>query len=49
MLGDNRQGNVSTSLEQSNEPLAIIGIGCHFPGGAISPEAFWNLLCTGVL
>ncbi|HEY1348702.1 MAG TPA: type I polyketide synthase [Ktedonobacteraceae bacterium] len=30
------------------EPLAIIGIGCHFPGGASSPQAFWDLLCAGV-
>ena len=29
------------------EPLAIIGIGCHFPGGATSPQAFWDLLCAG--
>ena len=30
------------------EPLAIIGIGCHFPGGATSPQAFWELLCSGI-
>ena len=30
------------------EPIAIVGIGCHFPGGADSPAAFWELLCTGV-
>ena len=29
------------------EPIAIIGIGCRFPG-AKSPEAFWKLLCDGV-
>jgi len=29
------------------EPLALIGIGCHFPGGATSPQAFWELLCSG--
>jgi acyl transferase domain-containing protein len=30
------------------EPLAIIGMGCHFPGGATSPQAFWELLCSGI-
>ncbi|HET9528328.1 MAG TPA: acyltransferase domain-containing protein, partial [Pyrinomonadaceae bacterium] len=30
-----------------NEPIAIIGIGCRFPGGVISPETFWNVLCNG--
>ncbi|MEB3357146.1 MAG: type I polyketide synthase, partial [Synechococcales bacterium] len=28
------------------EPIAIIGIGCRFPG-AKNPEAFWQLLCQG--
>lgn len=31
----------------SNEPIAIIGIGCRFPGGADSPDAFWKLLREG--
>jgi acyl transferase domain-containing protein/surfactin synthase thioesterase subunit len=29
------------------EPIAIIGVGCRFPG-AKNPEAFWQLLCNGV-
>lgn len=29
------------------EPIAIIGVGCRFPG-AESPEAFWELLRNGV-
>ena len=29
------------------EPVAIIGMGCRFPGGANSPEAFWRLLTEG--
>lgn len=28
-------------------PIAIIGIGCRFPGGANSPEEFWKLLSEG--
>jgi len=29
------------------EPVAIIGIGCRFPG-AKGPQAFWRLLADGV-
>jgi malonyl CoA-acyl carrier protein transacylase len=29
------------------EPIAIIGIGCRFPGSD-SPEGFWQILCNGV-
>jgi acyl transferase domain-containing protein/NADPH:quinone reductase-like Zn-dependent oxidoreductase/acyl carrier protein len=30
------------------EPIAIVGIGCRFPGGADSPAKFWRLLTDGV-
>ena len=29
-----------------SEPIAIIGLGCRFPG-AENPSAFWNLLRSG--
>ena len=35
-----------TGGRQGREPIAIIGIGCRFPG-ADGPAAFWDLLRTG--
>ena len=33
--------------ESKQEPLAIVGIGCRFPGRANSPDLFWDLLIEG--
>ena len=30
------------------EPIAVVGIGCRFPGGVRSPDDFWRLLRDGV-
>src|SRR5437762_878051 len=30
------------------EPIAIVGMGCRFPGAAASPDAFWRLLTDGI-
>ena len=28
----------------SAEPVAVVGIGCRFPGGASGPDGYWNFL-----
>jgi len=35
----------TTSIQSQAEPIAVVGIGCRFPG-ASSPESFWTLLNT---
>ncbi|MCC7360976.1 MAG: polyketide synthase, partial [Anaerolineales bacterium] len=30
------------------EPIAIVGLGCRFPGGVDGPESYWHLLRAGV-
>src|ERR1700759_5082972 len=30
-----------------DEPIAVIGLGCRFPGGSVAPETFWQFLCDG--
>jgi 3-oxoacyl-(acyl-carrier-protein) synthase/acyl carrier protein len=37
-----------TEVRDLDEPIAIVGMGCRFPGDADSPEKYWSLLRDGV-
>ena len=35
------------ALAAYHEPIAIIGMGCHYPGGGETPDHFWQQLLAG--
>jgi acyl transferase domain-containing protein/NADPH:quinone reductase-like Zn-dependent oxidoreductase/acyl carrier protein len=37
----------SASIRAIDEPLAIVGMSCRFPGGVCSPQQLWRLLRSG--
>jgi acyl transferase domain-containing protein/acyl carrier protein len=48
LLAVELQSRVDELERAGRAPLAVIGLGCRFPGGADDPASFWRLLADGV-
>ena len=42
------RNQLDATRQRQTEPIAIVGMSCRFPGGANTPEAYWELLRDGI-
>ena len=51
LTGSEPDSDAETVLDHDHrsmdEPIAVIGLGCRFPGEIFGPEALWQFLCEG--
>ncbi|WP_344095316.1 acyltransferase domain-containing protein, partial [Streptomyces stramineus] len=45
--GDEKDATAAHAQEFKDEPIAIVGMGCRFPGGVGSAEELWDLVARG--
>nr|AEP40934.1 polyketide synthase type I [Amycolatopsis sp. FU40] len=47
LVGSEAPATVAPVAKPADEPIAIVGMACRFPGGVASPEDLWQLVAGG--
>ena len=45
---DDLTARLEIAEKADTEPIAVVGMGCRFPGGVNTPAEYWRLLHDGV-
>ncbi|MEU7488464.1 SDR family NAD(P)-dependent oxidoreductase [Streptomyces sp. NPDC042319] len=46
LFGKSQEESRARAAIPADEPIAIVGMGCRFPGGVTSPEGLWDLVAS---
>jgi acyl transferase domain-containing protein len=38
------KAEIEATRQRASDPIAVVGMGCRFPGGAGDPESYWSIL-----
>ncbi|GAB1511634.1 SDR family NAD(P)-dependent oxidoreductase [Actinophytocola sp. KF-1] len=47
-VGETAEKTATAVTARYDEPIAIVGMGCRYPGGVTSPDELWQLVVDGV-